>query len=108
MNTSPATNDSIERLKRNTDDSTYVKQTTHIHTFSIAANVRITDVVARAAAHSAVVARVALSVDATSSLHAHAHALGRSAAVVIRTVVISVEKRERSDHHSCPLEAAHS
>lgn len=50
---------------------------------------RITDVVARAAAHSAVVARVALSVDATSSLHAHAHALGRSAAVVIRTVVIS-------------------
>lgn len=60
-----------------------------VRLFSVAANVRITAVVARAVAHSAVIARVALGVDATSSLHAHAHALGRSAAVVVRTFVIS-------------------
>lgn len=92
LSLTPATDDNTETPRRSTRHSTYVRQT--IHTFSVAANVRITAVVARAVAHSAVIARVALGVDATSSLHAHAHALGRSAAVVVRTFVISDEGKE--------------
>lgn len=49
----------------------------------------ITTVVAGASAHGAVITGVAISVDATSSLDAHAHALGGSAAVVIRAFVIT-------------------
>lgn len=54
-----------------------------------AAGVRVATVVAWAPAVSAVVSGITLSIDSTCSLHAHAHALGCSASVVVGAVVIS-------------------